>query len=214
MNYKNLADVPGIKKIIPQMFVWHVTLRENRDTIFKFGLRPDKSEHNCVFANNHGKKITLFYPFCLEIYNDTFRNENLIKYDYWRIDTTLFDADWYIDPNMKNGPKEYMEDNQDYIATESRIPKYAMDLFEVLDVFYIKKMYVVVSGKDKIKGRNHSIALHGKENKEIKKEIAEYRKELNITNIYTRRYLYFNEEKEDFPLGARSEFIYRRDMFY
>jgi hypothetical protein len=126
----------------------------------------------------------------------------------------LFDADWYIDPNMKNGPKEYMEDDQDYIATESRIPKYAMDLFEVLDVFYYKVMYVIVSGKDKTSGIKNHIALSGKENKEIKKQIAEKRKRLNITNIETKRFLYLNEDKEDFPLGARSEFIYRREMFY
>lgn len=206
MNYKNLADVPGIKKIIPQMFVWHVTLRENRESILKYGLRTDKSEHNCIFANNLGKKIKLFYPFCIERYDGSFREGNLIKYDYWRIDTTLIDVEWYIDPNMRNGPKEFMENEQDYIVTDCRIPKYAIDLFEVPPFFYHKTVSVLILCKEKTTGIKHRIPLKAKENIEIKKEIKAYRKEFYIINIETKRTVYIIDD-DKFPLLAPTKYI-------
>ncbi len=200
MDIKNLADVPGINKVIPQEFVWHVSLRENRDSILKFGLRPDKSEHNCIFANNQSKKIKLFYPFCLEIYFGAYSNDILHAYDYWRINTARVEGDWYIDPNMSNIPLGFPANACDYVVTESPIPSAAIKLYCVSERFSDKRFSVIVSGEELINGRSITHYLRGEKNEDIKKEIAELRKEINVTSIRTIRH--DAADDEFFPLEA------------
>lgn len=55
------------------------------------------------------------YPFSVETYEGTFRSINLLDYDYWRLDTASLQADWYIDPNMKDGPIRYMRDKKYFV---------------------------------------------------------------------------------------------------
>ena len=64
MNYEHLEDVPGIEKIIPERYVWHLASPENRASILDVGLQIDLSEHNCIFANNQSANIKFMYPFC------------------------------------------------------------------------------------------------------------------------------------------------------
>jgi hypothetical protein len=116
-----------------------------------------------------------------------------MKYDFWRIDTARFKADWYIDPNMKHGPIEYMGDEKYFVATESTIPCNAIELFEVGQEFISKMMYVILSGKNKSSGWKESIAFSGKSNVDIKNEIAAYRKTHNAIKTRTRRYLYIED---------------------
>ena len=127
----NLADVPGIKRIIPQKYVWHLSPRRNRKSIMKKGLISSLSEHNCVFANNQSVNIDLFYPFCVNIYYDRINEEDYLEYDYWRIDTSKIQATWYIDPNLSNGPREYMGKNENFIVTETSIPPNALKLYRI-----------------------------------------------------------------------------------
>jgi hypothetical protein len=188
MHYNHLEDVPGIERIVAERYVWHVAPIEKRKFIFQNGLVPELSEHNCIFANNQSTNIFFFYPFCLEEYEGTLRDEHFLLYDYWRIDTHSFQADWYIDPNMKNGPIEYMGDKKYFVVTESPIPCEAIELFEVGEEFISKKMYIILSGLEKSTGWNHDISLLGKQNLDIKKEISEYRKTHSAIKTKTIRY--------------------------
>jgi hypothetical protein len=176
MIYEHLEDVPGIEKIIPERYVWHLSSPENRASILKFGLTLEFGDHKCIFANNQSFNVIFMYPFCLEEENGRYRPDNLLKYDFWRIDTARFKADWYIDPNMKDGPIEYMGDEKYFVATETPIPCEAIELFEVGQEFIYKRMYVILSGKNKASGWSENIALRGKKNLDIKKEVSEYRK--------------------------------------
>lgn len=144
MEYKNLTDVPGITKITPQKYVWHVSPKRNRQSILNFGLNAELSEHKCVFANNQSRNIDFFYPFCVDIYYECFRDEDYLEYDYWRIDISKVNGIWYIDPNMKNGPKEFMGSSRNFIVTESSVPAEALTLFKI-DARFLRtyKMFAV-----------------------------------------------------------------------
>jgi len=167
MNYEHLEDVPGIERIVPERYVWYVSSPEKRASILKFGLMPEFSDHKCIFANNQSFNVIFMYPFCLEAENGRYRPNNLLKYDYWCIDTHSFEGDWYIDPNMKDGPIEYMGDEKYFVATETPIPCEAIELFEVGQEFIYKRMYVILSGKNKASGWSENIALRGKKNLDI-----------------------------------------------
>ena len=78
---------------------------EKRGLIKELGLRVDISDHHCIFANNQSSNIKFMYPFCLELHKGRYTSTNLLKYDFWRINTLGFEAEWYIDPNMTGGPK-------------------------------------------------------------------------------------------------------------
>ena len=152
MIYEHLEDVPGIEKIIPERYVWHLSSPANRASILDGGLQIDLSEHNCIFANNQSANIKFMYPFCLETFDGLYNSDNLLKYDFWRIDTHCFEADWYIDPNMKDGPKEYMGDDKYFVATETPIPFEAIELFEVGQEFIDIKKYIHITSIEKSTG--------------------------------------------------------------
>jgi hypothetical protein len=151
MHYERLTDVPGIKKIQPERFVWHVTSKRNRQSILATGLDAQKSKHNAVCANNQSRNILFFYPFCINEYNGEFTPLMLTQYDYWRIDTTKVSADWYIDPNMKGGPSEFMGSDRNFVVTETSIPVEALTLYKI-DMRYINKRSYVRAKTDYYEG--------------------------------------------------------------
>ena len=69
MNYEHLKDVPGIERIVPERYLWHVSKPKNRKAILEFGLKPDVGKHNCIFANNQSFNVIFMYPFCLKALN-------------------------------------------------------------------------------------------------------------------------------------------------
>ena len=199
MNYEHLEDVPGIEKIIPERYVWHLASPENRASILDVGLQIDLSEHNCIFANNQSANIKFMYPFCLETFDGRYNSDNLLKYDYWRIDTESFNADWYIDPNMKDGPKEYMGDDKYFVATETPIPCAAIELFEVGQEFIDIEQYVHITLIDKSTGDKELVIIHSIDNNYIKKEKSDIRKTKKILNSETSRFSYVKDVP--FPLA-------------
>jgi hypothetical protein len=206
MENLKLEDVPGIEKITPERYVWHVAPIEKRSLILQNGLVPKLNEHNCIFANNQSTNILFFYPFCLDVFDGTFRDNHLLQYDYWRIDTKDVEANWYIDPNMKNGPQEYMGDEKNFIVTENHIPRKSLELFMVNPRCIEKRMYVVFEGRNKTTNFHEFVGLRSQINEDIKKEINELSIKRTKIRTYTRRYFDINTEK--FPLIV-SDFIRR-----
>lgn len=148
MHYERLTDVPGIRKIKPERFVWHVTSKQNRRSILATGLDAQKSEHKCVCANNQSRNILFFYPFCIDNYHGSLRGNDFLEYDYWRIDTRKVDADWYIDPNMSGGPSEFMGSDRNFVVTETSIPVEALTLFEIDMRFMSVETFHVIESEE------------------------------------------------------------------
>jgi hypothetical protein len=138
-NHMPLAEVPGIERIIPQRYVWHVSETSNRSPILSHGLRHDFSHHDAIFANNQSMNIRHFFPFCLDL---DFDERDLRDYDYWRIDTLKIKTNWFIDPNMLRASEEINLNKEFFVVTESSIPSEALDLF-TLNFKYITPINTV-----------------------------------------------------------------------
>ena len=149
-----LSEVPGIQPIQPARFIWHVSKPENRAMIHQLGLRSDFSEHLCIFANNQSELLGWFYPFCLDHYRGV-ETEDLAfeDWDFWCIDTSLFEASWYVDPLMAVGKDRMSPEDWYYFAgheshfvcAEVCIPPTALTLFHY---------YPSAQGLDAIFGRS------------------------------------------------------------
>jgi hypothetical protein len=202
MIYEHLEDVPGIEKIIPERYVWHLSSPENRASILKFGLTLEFGDHKCIFANNQSFNVIFMYPFCLEAEKGRYRPNNLLKYDFWRIDTHSFQADWYIDSNMKNSPKKYECNEKDFVATETPIPCKAIELFKVGQEFIDIKKNVYITSIEKSTGLEGITIINCIDDNYIKnymKEIkSEIRKTDKIINSKTSRFSYVKDVA--FPL--------------
>lgn len=72
-----------------------------------------------------------FYPFCVRSYYNSFSGNDVLDYDYWRIDTRKVNCVWFIDPNMENGPSDYMGSSRNFIITEASIPAEALTLYRI-----------------------------------------------------------------------------------
>jgi hypothetical protein len=142
------------------------------------------------------------YPFCLEAEKGRYRPNNLLKYDFWRIDTHSFQADWYIDSNMKNSPKKYEGNEKDFVATETPIPCKAIELFEVGQEFIDIKKNIYITSIEKLSGLEGITIINCVDDNYIKnymKEIkSEIRKTDKIINIKTSRFSYVKDVA--FPL--------------
>ena len=202
MNYEHLEDVPGIERIVPERYVWHVSKPKNRKAILEFGLKPDASKHKSICANNQSFNVIFMYPFCLEVENGRYRPNNLLKYDFWRIDTHSFQADWYIDSNMKNSPKKYEGNEKDFVVTETPIPCKAIELFKVGQEFIDIKKNVYITSIEKSTGLEGITIINCVDDNYIKnymKEIkSEIRKTDKIINSKTSRFSYVKDVP--FPL--------------
>lgn len=133
-----LCEVPGIQPIQPARFLWHLSRPENRSGILRLGLRADFSGHDCIFANNQSEKLRWFYPFCVaHYYGEPLTESDFAGYDYWRIDTAVFSASWFVDPNMAHGktrmtPHEwryFSGHERHFVCTETSPPAAALRLF-------------------------------------------------------------------------------------
>jgi hypothetical protein len=148
-----------LQPIVPSRYVWHVdgTWYDRGNDLRRFsissqGLLCKYSKCKAVFANNGLTSIASFFPYVDDRYDDwMFRNffrkdmtpfEEMLKIDFWRIDTHTFNGIWYIDPNIKNDiiPFENGESPVNYICTPVDIPPRALKMYSFnLDV-YIKKL--------------------------------------------------------------------------
>jgi hypothetical protein len=198
MHYNHLGDVPSLERILPELYVWHLSSPKKRGLIKELGLRVDISNHNCIFANNQSSNIKFMYPFCLELHKGSYTPTNLLKYDFWRINTLGFEAEWYIDPNMTDGPKEFMGDEKYFVFTETPIPSEAIELFEVSQTFIDIKKYVHLTAIEKQTGLEVLIIHNYVDDNYIREEKAEIRKTMKILNSQTSIFSYVQDDP--FPL--------------
>jgi len=198
MHYNHLRDFPSLERILPERYVWHLSSPKKRGLIKELGLRVDISDHHCTFANNQSSNIKFMYPFCLELHEGRYTPTNLLKYDFWRIDTLRFEAEWYIDPNMKDGPKEHMGDEKYFVFTETPIPSEAIELFEVSQKFIDIQKYVHISAIEKQTGLEVLIILHYIDDHYITQEKAEIQKTMEILNSHPSSFTYVQDVP--FPL--------------
>lgn len=114
--------------IIPQRFIYHVSLKINRSNISSQGLTPkDSSTGNWshskiikypagIFANNTTIVSDLFY--IQEAIYDKFPKH---LFDIWKIDTLGLNNQWFLDSNLSNC--------QDYIFSPTAIPAKNLKLY-------------------------------------------------------------------------------------
>jgi len=198
MHNNHLIDASFLERVVSERYVWHISSPKKRELIKDLGLSVDISDHNCIFANNQSSNIKFMYPFCIEAHKGRYTPNNLLKYDFWRIDTLCFEAEWYIDPNMKGGPKEYMGDEKYFVFTETPIPIEAIERFEVSQTFIDIKKYVHLTAIEKQTGLEVLIIHNYVDDNYIREEKAEIRKTMKILNSQTSIFSYVQDDP--FPL--------------
>ena len=198
MQNNHLIDDSRLERVLPERYVWHLSSPKKRGLIKELGLRVDISDHHCIFANNQSSNIKFMYPFCIEAHKGRYTPNNLLKYDFWRIDTLRFEAEWYIDPNMTGGPKEYMGDEKYFVFTETPIPCEAIERFEVSQTFIDIKKYVHISAIEKQTGLEVLIILHFIDDHYSNEEKAEIQKTMKILNSHPSSFTYVQDVP--FPL--------------
>ena len=193
-NHMPLAEVPGIERVIPQRYVWHVSETSNRSSILSHGLRHDFSHHDAIFANNQSMNIRHFFPFCLD---SEFRENDLFDYDFWRIDTSKVKANWFVDPNMMKASEEINLCNEFYVVTETSFPLEAMDLFTI-NFKYLYPTSIV----DFVYLNNDGEEIDGWcFEKDLNSYYQSISKRFEITNMYKSTFLEVSiPETDNFPL--------------
>ncbi len=111
-------------EIDPMRFVYHLTDSKNRLSIARLGLQITTSRSKAIYANNqHYLDYMTFYPFYLYAGNP-------FETDIWRIDTSLINAKWCIDPFLCYVKTK--DCNAPYILTKQNIPPTALRLFKAI----------------------------------------------------------------------------------
>lgn len=83
-----------------------------------------------VWANNQINRIAHLWPICYDSWGlNKIEYLDLIKcMDVWRIDTTMINNTWYLDPNLINGT-ERSGSADDYLYCENTVHPCALKLF-------------------------------------------------------------------------------------
>jgi len=111
-------------EISPMRFVYHLTDSKNRLSIARLGLQITTSRSRAIYANNqHYLDYMTFYPFYLY-------SGHPFEIDIWRIDTSLINAKWHIDPFLFHVKTK--DCNAPYILTKQNIPPSALRLFKAV----------------------------------------------------------------------------------
>lgn len=135
--HKRSGSTYYLTPIKPERFVWHVTKIKNRQSILDNGLL---AFGKLVFANNQSYKIDKFWPVMdsdfhgytgtCGLYNGSQLYPVCDYFDFWRIDTHIDHAKWYLDPNAKADYYYFGGDfARDYICTPECILPEALSLF-------------------------------------------------------------------------------------
>lgn len=140
-NYEGGFDVEKKDwiKMRPGKYVYHLTPSHpiekeydvyyyKRLSIVLEGLHGSDKGLRGVWANNQLENIFRLYPMTIDAIG--MDNIDLLhwiySHDVWRIDTTAFNATWYIDPNFMLTEGEYI---REYVFTESSVPPHALKLY-------------------------------------------------------------------------------------
>ena len=120
--------------IIPMRYVWHVSRQHNRSSIQTKGIIK-RNEYSGVFANHFKpthETIGLMWPLPIDGFDCAGIDLNTFYrlYDFWRIDTRAYEAEWRTDPFLRNDLKAYhLRTPQDYLCSLTEIPPHALKLY-------------------------------------------------------------------------------------
>ena len=122
-------------RVVPRRYVYHVTRKYRRDSILLNGLlaqdhiqagwgfeREEAQYPSMVFANNSEIVTDFFY------FEDCWGSFDNDRWDVWRIDTEIYQGDWYTDLNLGRYGKLGV-----YICTSENIPLNALTLMRIAD---------------------------------------------------------------------------------
>ena len=129
------------KIVTTNRYIWHVSPIRNRESIAEKGILKSKKD-GAVFANNFHPKnrdILLMWPFPIDSYDHPSMSdlEFYSLYDFWRIDTHAYDAEWRIDPNLKSDLGAFdLRSVNDYVCSLSNVPKKALRLYKYHNTNY------------------------------------------------------------------------------
>jgi hypothetical protein len=85
-----------------------------------------------VWANNQMRKVADLWPICFDIIDCWTKEESLklfYEFDIWRIDTTVINNVWYLDPNLIDDPYSRNGEARDYLYCENTVHPRALKLF-------------------------------------------------------------------------------------
>jgi len=145
-----IGQMLELPQIIPARYVWHVShqgygcveggINLEKFSIARRGILRDYNNYGpAVFAHNKLVNLSSFYPFCIDgafewgsPSHDLTPSGWFQCCGFWRIDTSVLDCNWFIDPNMKDNTSVRFgwKKADNYICTPEDIPPYALKYFE------------------------------------------------------------------------------------
>jgi hypothetical protein len=145
MKKQCVTELEKIKNI--SRYVWHIKPCDPSSalSIAEQGLIGKKE--NLVFAHNNLRLLEDSYPYFIDcydfmMYRDIKPKEFFSVYEYWRIDTSLLDFDWFIDPYMVEDISVYCSrfaSVENFICTPNNIPPHALKLFNFVYSRYLDR---------------------------------------------------------------------------
>jgi len=136
------------KSVDPPPFLWHMTRRSNRESIYRKGIRLNQK--GWLYANASDVSLSHFHPivwdwFCpyaavgpdLDEHWLLYTNPLLEEYDFWRINTREIENLWFPDPNMQG----IAINVYNYLRTRKAVSPSAIEL-HVFDASYHQKVSV------------------------------------------------------------------------
>ena len=173
------------EKVIPERYLWHVTnpgfyyrdtkykfhdhwrekyIRNFRKSILEKGLKFGKT--NAVYAHNGLTRLKEMYPLWIDDWHNIFLTTEKIsrgiedlnwmsKYDFWRIDTEIYDGPWYIDPFIYKEAQREMKwvKPHNYVCTPYEIPPAALQLFRFDQKLYQQPFFYQQEGVASVSGK-------------------------------------------------------------
>lgn len=109
--------------VIPNQYVWHVSLHCNDFHICLNGILPGRDQY--VYANNHSVSLHQMWPLPLDSwdYMEATAEYFMSRYTFWRIDTHQFSSEWEIDNNLEHDrPVHNLLGEHYYIRTKRLVP--------------------------------------------------------------------------------------------
>lgn len=145
-NHETGKEYELLREITPARYVWHITIIPNVPKYVDY-LDFEISKHGLictegyvVFAHSNILNFNYLYPCFMDIWSPKYGVEDygykFAEYSFWRIDTSLLDFKWYVDPIMQSDFDVYfdwtLEHNpSNYVCTPNSIPNYALKNFKV-----------------------------------------------------------------------------------
>ncbi|MDD5648957.1 MAG: hypothetical protein PHF86_00825 [Candidatus Nanoarchaeia archaeon] len=122
IKYNWGKDKVAGKKIIPNRFVYHISIPEFRKEIYEKGLIAKVGESYSGWAQDKDKIISAI--FATNSFEEAIKNLTPEIIDCWEIDTFKIDNEWFIDKHFENFSKN------PHIVTFENIPIEAIKIIK------------------------------------------------------------------------------------